>query len=193
MMRRGILLRSSPLVYAQHLFLETSPECFKIYWYKKGWRRIIYVKIFVLIESVSILCHDGTDSHGTILQLLQHLNCHRSNSQWSMLGLHCKKQRPDSLRLVPSSGNRRESVTHAHESKDCSCMSTMWYCSSLHAKRLFIHACFLMKLAFVFYVKRFGLIEHHDGTVPCYNFGTTLTTLGSSHELAISLCSTHIP
>lgn len=30
MMRRGLLFRSLPLVYAQHLFLETSPECFKI-------------------------------------------------------------------------------------------------------------------------------------------------------------------
>lgn len=34
--------------------------------------------------------------------------------------------------------------------------------------------------------------EHHDGIIPCFNFATTLTTIGSWHELATSLSSTCI-
>lgn len=46
-----------------------------------------------------------------------------------------------------------------------------------------LHSCSLPHELGVFIllysVKRFALIEHHDGTIPPYNFVTTLITLGS--------------
>lgn len=142
MMRRGILLRSSPLVYAQHLLLETSPECFEI-GTTKGWRRIIYVKIFV-----SILCHDGTDSQGTILQLLQHVNCHRSFPMvYARPSLQETRSPFFKIGAFRAETEERKpmltSLKIVHVCQQCGI--------SLRAKRLFIHACFFMKLAFIFY------------------------------------------
>lgn len=69
--------------------------------YEKGWRLIVYVKRFELMQSISIICHDETDSHGTIVAPVAAFELSRELANGLLLGLHSKKRGPNSSRWVP--------------------------------------------------------------------------------------------